>query len=175
MSERRWHKRKTSQAASHTIPHLSFRMEMVHRNCQHDSVGKTLRIIIDFYASLLDSRPELEHRLFSPLSVDPAMPMSPTTTVVTTTTATTSPTTPGATTTTAAAVSAPACATGEDVARTIRSHTIRAMATAASMPDAAPTAAPAHEEIVAAHAPEVAPTTALATIPTSFEELRVCG
>ena len=42
-------------------------LEQVRANCGHASVEKTMRIIIDFYSSFLESRPELEAPLFAGL------------------------------------------------------------------------------------------------------------
>jgi hypothetical protein len=42
-------------------------MEQVQANCGHASLEKTLRIVIDFYSSFTESRPELEAPLFANL------------------------------------------------------------------------------------------------------------
>jgi hypothetical protein len=42
-------------------------LEQVQKNCGHASVEKSLRIVIDFYSSFMESRPELEAPLFASL------------------------------------------------------------------------------------------------------------
>lgn len=46
-------------------------LDKVRENCKHASLGKTLRIVVDFYSALFESQPELEAKLFSKYACAP--------------------------------------------------------------------------------------------------------
>eukprot|EP00413_Alexandrium_margalefii_P012556 CAMPEP_0204525186 /NCGR_PEP_ID=MMETSP0661-20131031/7776_1 /ASSEMBLY_ACC=CAM_ASM_000606 /TAXON_ID=109239 /ORGANISM="Alexandrium margalefi, Strain AMGDE01CS-322" /LENGTH=193 /DNA_ID=CAMNT_0051530971 /DNA_START=46 /DNA_END=624 /DNA_ORIENTATION=- len=48
------------------LPELQWRwLESVRERCGHPTVGKTLRIIVDFYRPILERDPDLERRVFA--------------------------------------------------------------------------------------------------------------